>query len=71
MSNVVSLSEKLERWSKSYESPCGRLIIFSSSHGRFNLVFERQSIKLDMVNSVKMLTDLSEGMSSAMNVIFQ
>jgi len=71
MNNVVSLSEKLERWSRSYESPCGRLVIFSSNHGRFNLVFEKQSVKLDMVSSVKLLSDLSEGMSSAMNVIFQ
>ena len=66
MGKVVSLSERLEKWGVTYTSPDGRLQVMTSSHGRivFRDAYRNSDLaKLDFVESVMMMTKLSEDMS--------
>ncbi len=67
MSKIVSLLDRMEKWSVAYVSPCGDLQIKASNHGRFSFHVRGQSLtKLEFVESVTMLSSLSETMSHAL-----
>lgn len=71
MNNVVSLLDRMERWTSAYESPDGSIVIKASSHGRFSFYVRGQKTEvthLDFVESVNMLSRLSDGMSNALEM---
>jgi hypothetical protein len=71
--NVISLQERMENWIHTFSSPDGRMKIFASNHGRFKFIIEgiRQPIVLTTVESVGMLSDLSKGMSDALDILYK
>lgn len=71
MNNVVSLLDRMEKWKSAYESPDGSLIIKASNHGRFSFQIGGKNCeitRLEFVESVNMLTRLSDGMSNALEM---
>lgn len=65
--NVVSLRDRLERWSTSYTSSCSRLQIHTSNHGRTKLCVEGTVVVLDFIEGVRLLSQMSEGMENVAN----
>jgi hypothetical protein len=71
MGNIISLSERLEKWTTSYTSPDGRLQVKSSSHGRVAIQLADSNSRLvilDFVESVRMLSSVSNDMSFSLEV---
>jgi hypothetical protein len=65
LGKVVSISDRLEKWSTSYTSPDGDLQIKTSSHGRIMIMSGNtgpKPVALDFFESVRMLSRVSEDM---------
>jgi len=72
MRKVISILERLETWRIAYESPDGRLRISASNHGRLSFAVDNANpVVLAMVDSVGALGDLSEGMSKALDILYE
>ena len=71
--NVVSIKDRMEVWNTVYESPDGRLRVKASNHGRFNFTVGNSGapVILDTVDSVGMLSRLSDGLETSLGVLFE
>lgn len=68
MGEVVSLKDKLERWTVSYKSPGEWMQIKTSTHGRIIVLIGDEMCELSTFESVRMLKEVSEGMEAAFDV---
>ena len=68
--NVVSLSDKLEKWVESYNSPCNHLQIQMSNHGRIKFCFydgnKTNIVILEFTEGVSMLTQMLKKANESM-----
>lgn len=67
--NVVSLAGKLERWDEVYTSPDGQLYISASNHGRLSFTSAGNTVRLEFVESVRMLSEVSKGIEEVMKTM--
>ena len=73
MNNVISIREKLENWQFTYSDPGHNFVVFTSNHGRFKFTFKSKQpdVYLDFVDSVALLTDMSEAIEKAMDIMYE
>ena len=69
--NVVSLDARREKWDVSYVSPEGDLRIRTSSHGRVSFQLGSKGVILEFMDSVSMLSSVSEHMSFALEPLYK
>ena len=77
MSNVISISDKLEKWNKVFTSKDENFSISASSYGRLSFHFcdargyQLVPVRFDTVESVKLMSDMSIGMESALDCLYE
>ena len=62
MGQVISIIDKLEKWTESYMTPTGDLRILTSNHGRirFDMNCNAQiPVNLEFMESVRLLSQVS------------
>ena len=60
--NVISLQDRLEKWSTVYRSPTGEFTVRASNRGILKIDFDKSKVVcLDFFESVKFLSDVSKG----------
>lgn len=67
MGNLIDLAERLETWKTVYD---GKINAAVSSRGRFRFISGGKVTCLDMVDSVALLSALSEELEVQMSVLF-
>jgi hypothetical protein len=77
MSNVISMSDKLEKWNRIFISKGENFSISASSYGRLSFHFcddqghQLAPVRFDTVESVKMMSDMSIGMETALDCLYE
>jgi hypothetical protein len=72
MGKLISLSERMELWKTGYSDPAGRFSIMISNHGRLKFQFrDSDSVVLDFMESVGMLSQLSADFEKVMGVMYE
>lgn len=77
MSNVISMSDKLEKWNKVFTSKRENFSISASSNGRLSFHFcdprgrAIAPVRFDTVESVKLMSDMSSGMEMALECLYE
>lgn len=67
MGNLIDLADRLETWKTVYS---GAVSAGVSSRGRFSFTIDGKTTYLDMVDSVALLSSLSEELDAQMSVLF-
>lgn len=72
MGEVISMRDRLEKWKSAYRShdDNGWLEISCSSNGRLCIRVGDEIKELDVVESVRLLGDVSKGMETAINSLY-
>lgn len=64
-SNVVSIRDRLEKWCEAYSSAPDHLRIYTSNHGRTKVCIGDSIVILDLVESVRLLSQTSDRIENA------
>lgn len=62
--NIISLSDRLERWQNAYVSPNGDFYVSVSSRGYLKISFRdenKKTVYLDFFESVRFMSEVSKG----------
>lgn len=65
--NVVSLRDRLEKWSEVYTTPTEDLSVHTSTHGRIKFSLGDKDVVLSFVEGVQFLSQTSIGIETAMS----
>lgn len=68
MGSLIDLAERLETWKTVYDA---QINVAVSSRGRFRILSNGKTTHLDMVDSVTLLSSLSEELEVQMGVLFE
>lgn len=68
MDNVISLIDRTETWKPSYK--LGKFEAYVSGRGRIKLVFGKEIILMDTIESVDFMGCISKAFEDEFNVLF-
>lgn len=71
MKKVISLLDKLERWSQVFEDTEQQVRFYASSNGRFRIVLKNQEVIFSTTESVRLISEMSTGLDKALDCLYE